>query len=60
MVGFCVEEMNVERKLKMVGGIWLAILVALNASNARRNVGRTETGIHWMMVSTRAKDSVML
>ena len=52
--------MNVERKLKMVGGIWLDISAALKASNARRNDGRTETGIHWMIVLTRAEDSVML
>ena len=52
--------MHVERKLKMVGGIWLDISAALKASNARRNDGRTETGIHWMIVLTRAEDSVML
>ena len=49
-----------ERKLKMAGGFWLDISAALKASNVGRNVGRTKTGIHWMMVSTRAEDSVML
>ena len=49
-----------ERKLKMADGIWLDISEALKASNAGRNVGPTETGIHWMMVSTRAEDSVIM
>ena len=49
-----------EIKLKMAGGIWLAISVALTASIAGRNLGHTETGMHWMMVSTREEDRVML
>ena len=44
----------------MVGSIWLARSATLNVSSAERNVGRTETGMHWIIASIRAGDYVML
>ena len=44
-------EMELARKWKIAGGIWLAGSEDLNLESSGMKVMRMETGRHWMMVS---------
>ena len=52
-------EMDLARKWKIAGGIWLVGSEDLNLESSGMNVLRKATGRHWMMALLRAENRVV-